>query len=183
MNAEEQKDLLGEELLNVDDLLIDRSTGGRFNNSTFFGLAVMCGSIGMASFMSASSPMESSVSSKLYSGQHLTETDNLSIKEPVSIKNQGEEIVDHFVEQSPWQNLQLAFELIIQALMTMPAMAYISFALSLVFMVMWLINPLSYMATEDNHVMKKVRKSSRNQKHRNRGQMDHRRNRDQHNRA
>jgi len=49
---EEQKDLLGEDAaFNIDDVLIDRSAGGNFNNSTFFGLAVMCGGIGMASFM------------------------------------------------------------------------------------------------------------------------------------
>jgi len=52
LTMEEQKDLLGEEAaFNIDDVLIDRSAGGNFNNSAFFGLAVMCGGIGMASFM------------------------------------------------------------------------------------------------------------------------------------
>jgi len=41
----------------------------------------------------------------------------------------------------------LAFGLIMQALMTMPAMAYISFTLSLVFMVLWL-NPMSNLTDE-----------------------------------
>jgi len=34
----------------------------------------------------------------------------------------------------------LAFQLIMQALMTMPTMAYISFALSLTFMLLWFSN-------------------------------------------
>jgi len=58
----------------------------------------------------------------------------------------------------------LAFELIMQALMTMPVMAYISFALSFVFMVLYLANPLSYLAKENNHSKRMVRKSHRTHK-------------------
>lgn len=101
MNIEEQKDLLGEDNdFNVDDVLIDRSASGRFVNSSFFGMAVMCGGIGMASFMSASSPMESTGSQRIV-GARLAGTEILPKRESVSMKNQGEEIVDHFVEQSP----------------------------------------------------------------------------------
>jgi len=55
--------------------------------------------------------------------------------------------------------------------MTMPAMAYISFALSLIFIVMWLINPLSYLPREENHSKKMVRKVNRqgNSKQKQRG--------------
>lgn len=49
---EEQKDLLGEDAaFNIDDVLIDRSAGDNYGNSFLLGLGVMCGSIGMASFM------------------------------------------------------------------------------------------------------------------------------------
>jgi len=90
-------------------------------------------------------------------------TEYLSTQENVSIKNQ-EEIVDNFVESTPYENMILAFELIMHALMTMPVMAYISFALSLVFMAMWLINPLSYISKEEPQIRKMVRKSNRTHK-------------------
>jgi len=77
------------------------------------------------------------------------------------MKNQSEDVIENYVEPTPYQNILLAFELIMQAFMTMPAMAYISFALSLVFIVMWLINPMSYLPREYNHSKKMVRKSNR----------------------
>jgi len=48
--------------------------------------------------------------------------------------------------------------------MTMPVMTYISFALSLLFMVMWLINPGSYLSSEEKKVKMIVRKSKRTSK-------------------
>jgi len=45
--------------------------------------------------------------------------------------------------------------------MTVPAMAYISFALSLIFIVMWLINPMSYLPREENNSKKMMRKVNR----------------------
>ena len=82
-------------------MLIDRSAGGYINNSSFLGLAVMCGSIGMASFMQASSPTQASNTSVFYSGSRQAGTDHLPKSEPVSIKNQGEEVVDSYAEPSP----------------------------------------------------------------------------------
>lgn len=72
MNQEEQNYLLDGNEFNVDDVLIDRSTGGRFNNTSFFGgLAMVFGAIGMASFMTAS-PMEGSAGvSTVYTGGKL----------------------------------------------------------------------------------------------------------------
>merc|ERR1712087_111430 len=84
-------------------------------------------------------------------GSSLAGTEYLSKAEAVPMKNQSEDIVDNYIEQTPYQNILLAFELIMQAFMTMPAMAYISFALSLVFIVMWVINPMSYLPREYNH--------------------------------
>jgi len=85
---DEQKDLLGEDVaFNIDDVLIDRSTGGRFNNSSFFGLAVMCGSIGMASFMSASFPTQVTQTGKINSGSNMAGTKYMSEADSVPMKN------------------------------------------------------------------------------------------------
>lgn len=107
---DEQKDLLGEDVtFNIDDVLIDRSAGGRFNNSSFFGLAVMCGSIGMASFMSASSPTQVTETRKINSGSNMAGTKYMSEVDSVPMKNQSEDIVDNYVEQTPYQNMLFAF--------------------------------------------------------------------------
>lgn len=66
------------EAFNVDDLIIDRSTGGNFNNSSFFGLAVMCGAVGMASFMSAPSAVQSTSAGKINSGSNMAGTQYIS---------------------------------------------------------------------------------------------------------
>lgn len=149
---DEQKDLLGEDVtFNIDDVLIDRSTAGRFPNSSFFGLAVMCGSIGMASFMSASSPSQvTETGGKINSGSNMAGTKQMSEVDSVPMKNQSEDIVDNYVEQTPSQTMRFAFQLILQALMTMPAMAYISFALSFLFIVLWFVNPMSYLPAAEN---------------------------------
>lgn len=142
-NQEEQKDLLAETEFNVDDVLIDRSAGGRgFSNTTFFGLAMVFGAVGTVSFMSAS-PMEGTPGPSVYSGSRLAGTERLPTGESSSITNPSEETV-YIEQQSPYQNMMVAFQLIMQAFLTMPAMAYISFAFSLVFMVLWL-SSFSYM--------------------------------------
>jgi len=98
-------------------------------------------------------------------GSSLAGTEYLSKAEAVPMKNQSEDIVDNYIEQTPYQNMLLAFELIMQALMTMPAMSYISFALSLVFMFMWLINPMSYLSKKEENQTKRIaRKSHRTHK-------------------
>lgn len=49
---DEQKDLLGEDAaFNIDDVLIDRSAGDNYGGYPFLGLGVMCGALGLASFM------------------------------------------------------------------------------------------------------------------------------------
>lgn len=77
------------------------------------------------------------------------------------MKNQSEDIIDSYAEPTPYQNMMLAFELIMQAFMTMPAMAYISFALSFLFIITWLINPGSYLSKEESHGKRMVRKAHR----------------------
>ena len=60
-NQEEQKDLFGDgnEVFNVDDMLIDRKNSNQNSSMNFFGLACVFGAVGMASFMTAS-PVEGS---------------------------------------------------------------------------------------------------------------------------
>jgi len=89
-------------------------------------------------------------------------TEHLSKANAVPMKNQSEDIVDNYDEQTPYQNMLLAFELIKQALMTMPVLTYISFALSLLFISLYLVNPFrSQPAKVDNHSRKVVRKSQK----------------------
>jgi len=79
-------------------VLIDRSTGGRFNNTSFFGLAVMFGAVGIASFMSASPVDGTSGISAINTGSRLSGNEKFSKSEPVSMKSQVEESVDNFAE-------------------------------------------------------------------------------------
>jgi hypothetical protein len=61
--------------------------------------------------------------------------------------------------------MQFALGLVMQALMTMPVMAYISFALSLLFVLLWL-NPLGLFGSrgqQSSRPIKNVRKSTRSQ--------------------
>jgi len=99
MNQEEQKDLLGDGAdFNVDDVLIDRSAGGRFNNTSFFGMAMVFGAIGMCSFMSAA-PSETTIGAVSFnSGSRMAGTERLPREESGSITNPVDTPVEHYVE-------------------------------------------------------------------------------------
>ena len=91
-NQEEQKDLFGEgtDVFNVDDMLIDRRTGGNNGGMNFFGLACVFGAVGMASFMTASPVEGSSGISHINTGGRMVGTDKLHGKAE-SITNQVNE--------------------------------------------------------------------------------------------
>lgn len=114
--GDDHKDFLPDDdaPFNTDDFVLERNSNGpAFGNSTFFGLAVMCGSIGMASFMSASSPAQATGTTKLYSGAGMAGTEYITKEEPVSIKHQTEDFEANYIEQTPYQNMLRAFELIL----------------------------------------------------------------------
>jgi len=96
MNQEEQKDLLGDEVFNPDDVLIDRSAGGGFNNSSFFGLAMVFGAVGMASFMSAAPVDPVSGGGVINSGSRMAGTERIGPS--VSITNDVDSTVENYVE-------------------------------------------------------------------------------------
>lgn len=108
--------------------------------------------------------MAATASGVINSGSNMAGTEYLSKADAIPMKNQSEDIIDNYDEQTPYQNMILAFELIMQALMTMPVMAYISFALSLIFISLYLLNPFSQVSSSDNHTRKVVRKSQRTHK-------------------
>lgn len=92
INQEEQKNLLGDgtDVFNIDDMLIDRRDGGNNGNMNFFGLAMVFGAVGMASFMTAS-PESSSGVSKMNTGSRMVGTEKLQRGEPVSLTSQVNE--------------------------------------------------------------------------------------------
>lgn len=92
INLEEQKDLMGDnaDVFNVDDMLIDRRTGLNNGNMNFFGLAMVFGAVGMASFMTASPESTSSVS-KMNTGSRMVGTEKMQRGEPVSLTSQVNE--------------------------------------------------------------------------------------------
>ena len=85
VNLEEQKDLIGgnDNVFNVDDMLIDRRASLNNGNMNFFGLAMVFGAVGMASFMTAS-PESSSGVSVMNTGSRMAGTEKIQ-REPVSL--------------------------------------------------------------------------------------------------
>lgn len=78
------------DVFNVDDMLIDRRTGLNNGNMNFFGLAMVFGAVGMASFMTASPESTSSVS-KMNTGSRMVGTEKMQRGEPVSLTSQVNE--------------------------------------------------------------------------------------------
>ena len=67
-------------------------------------------------------------------------TDKITRDEPISMTNQVNEEFYQSEDQTFMQIMQLIFDLMVQALMQLPVTAYISFTMSILFMILWL-NP------------------------------------------
>lgn len=90
----------GADVFNVDDMLIDRRTGVNNGNMNFFGLAIVFGAVGMASFMTAS-PESTSGVSQMNTGSRMVGIEKMQRGEPVSLTSQVNE--EHYpTEQSPF---------------------------------------------------------------------------------
>ena len=59
IDQEGQKDLLGDGVFNVDEMILERNSDYNNGKLNFLGLALVFGAVGMASFISAS-PVEGS---------------------------------------------------------------------------------------------------------------------------
>ena len=93
-------------------MILERKSDFNNGNLNFLGLAVVFGAVGMASFMTAS-PVEGAAGvSQFYPGRRMVGIKTMPREDPGSITdNLEEEYLP--VEQSPWQLLQTAFELIV----------------------------------------------------------------------
>ena len=126
--------------ISVDDMLLERSSPQSNSSLNFFGLAIVFGAIGMISMVSdaPSQPLVSTINSGNRLKSNLrTNTESSSITEQV--------IEDYTqLEYTPLQLLWIALDLTKQALMTLPLVAYISFAFSLLFLVFFAASYFSH---------------------------------------
>lgn len=154
---QELNNILEKDEFKVEDVLIDRNTQQErdYTGTAYFSLAIMFGAVGVAALSGAETTTSTTASvNVINTGSSLAGTAKLG-GEPTSMKYQVEEMETMDEKFTPIQLLQMAFQLILQAFMTAPAFAYISFALSLVFILLWL-NPFS----KNNKAQLKVRKST-----------------------
>lgn len=118
----------------VDDMLLERNERS-LGNFSFFGLALVCGAIGMMATTQTSVGAETVSQQKdLYLGRGLR-SNSAAAGESCPMSDESCQLtLESYPEMSAFDNLEMALYLIKEALSQLPYMAYLSFMLSLTFL-------------------------------------------------
>ena len=135
--------------INLDDCFLERQPINQRGSSLFFGLAIVFGAVGAITSMT-STPMDTYIGGQapveFNSGSHLAGT-HIRTGDSNPIKDGGDENEGfEFDSSSTNQNISIyaALRLLLKAFKSVPVFTYISMALSLLFLILYL-NPLGYL--------------------------------------
>lgn len=149
--------------MNVDDVLLERNDQNRYGNFQFLGLALVFGAVGLITMFDGSTLTDTIVSNpSLNTGSGLRSSAGVTV-EPCSMADEScnSDIVDQLPQEvDTFQNIQQAFYLLLEAFRALKFVNYVSFAISIGLIFLWI---RSFFDVVDTHKQSRQRASQNQQ--------------------